>query len=83
MGSESKNKSGDSGGGATQGIPAAMKKLVQNLKEIVNCTDFTEQEIYEVLRECDMDPDRAVERLLAQGCAIYCLLFYLFAMYFC
>ncbi|KAI4308094.1 hypothetical protein L6164_031203 [Bauhinia variegata] len=66
MGSESKNKSGDSGGGATQGIPAAMKKLVQNLKEIVNCTDFTEQEIYEVLRECDMDPDRAVERLLAQ-----------------
>ncbi|KAI4306011.1 hypothetical protein L6164_029329 [Bauhinia variegata] len=66
MGSQSKNGDGDGGGGATQGIPAATKKLIQNLKEVVNCTDFTEQEIYAVLRECDMDPNRAVEKLLAQ-----------------
>ena len=62
MGSESKNKNGD-GGGAPQGLLA----MVQNLKEIVNCTDFTDQEIYSVLRECDMDPNRAIENLLAQG----------------
>lgn len=75
MGSESKDKIGERGGGrgreAVQGMPAATKKVVQSLKEIVNCTDCTDQEIYAVLEECDMDPDRAVERLLAQGFALY------------
>ncbi|KAE9598411.1 putative GBF-interacting protein [Lupinus albus] len=53
MGSESKKNS----------VPEIAKKVVRNLKEIVN---GTEQEIYAVLKECDMDPNRAVERLLAQ-----------------
>ncbi|KAF7833509.1 GBF-interacting protein 1 [Senna tora] len=66
MGSESKDKIGERGGGAAQGMPAATKKVVQSLKEIANCTDCTDQEIYAVLEECDMDPGRAVERLLAQ-----------------
>ncbi|XP_054797724.1 uncharacterized protein LOC129302871 isoform X2 [Prosopis cineraria] len=65
MGSESKDKvGGESGRG--QGMPPATKKVVQSLREIVNCTGCTDQEIYAVLEECDMDPDRAVERLLAQ-----------------
>lgn len=69
MGSESKNRNVDGCGGgggeaAAQGVPEMAKKLVRNVKEIVNCT---EQEIYAVLKECDMDPNRAVERLLAQG----------------
>ncbi|KAG6594498.1 GBF-interacting protein 1, partial [Cucurbita argyrosperma subsp. sororia] len=59
---------GAKGGGkstnGTSGIPAEWRKMVQSLKEIVgNCTD---QEIYATLRECNMDPDEAVNRLLTQ-----------------
>ncbi|OMO49656.1 UBA-like protein, partial [Corchorus capsularis] len=71
MGSDSKsNGSGRGGGGGAGGgggvqIPASVKKVVQNLKEIVdnNCTD---SEIYAVLRDCNMDPNDAVQRLLSQ-----------------
>lgn len=70
MGSESKDRIGEQGREMAQGMPAATRKVVQSLKEIVNCTDCTDQEIYTVLQECDMDPDRAVERLLAQGFAL-------------
>ncbi|KAJ1284653.1 hypothetical protein BS78_03G221700 [Paspalum vaginatum] len=55
------------GGGGTRGasvpVPASARKLVQGLKEIVNRPDA---EIYAALRECDMDPDEAVSRLLSQ-----------------
>ncbi|KAK3024023.1 hypothetical protein RJ639_044125 [Escallonia herrerae] len=54
------------GGGpaaGTQSIPAASRKMVQSLKEIVNST---EAEIYAMLKECNMDPNEAVNRLLAQ-----------------
>ncbi|KAL1104079.1 hypothetical protein V6Z11_D04G043200 [Gossypium hirsutum] len=46
-------------------MSASVKKVVQNLKEIVNnsCTDW---EIYAVLRDCNMDPSDAVQRLLSQ-----------------
>jgi len=44
-------------------VPASARKLVQGLKEIVNRPDA---EIYAALRECDMDPDEAVSRLLSQ-----------------
>ncbi|PON69460.1 GBF-interacting protein [Parasponia andersonii] len=58
MGSESKN-----GVGLGELSPAT-RKIIQNLKEIVsNCT---ESEIYAVLKECNMDPDDAVQRLLSQ-----------------
>jgi hypothetical protein len=61
-----------SGGGAGGGkgavaagpVPQASKKLVQGLKEIVN---RLEAKIYAALRECGMDPDEAVSRLLSQG----------------
>lgn len=49
---------------AAPGIPASARKLVQSLKEIVNCPDA---EIYAALKECDMDPDATVNRLLTQG----------------
>jgi hypothetical protein len=56
------------GGGGARGpsgpVPASARKLVQGLKEIVNRPDA---EIYAALRECDMDPDEAVSRLLSQG----------------
>ncbi|XVF58519.1 hypothetical protein PTKIN_Ptkin07bG0072500 [Pterospermum kingtungense] len=39
--------------------------MVQNLKEIVN-NNCTNSEIYAVLRDCNMDPDDAVQRLLSQ-----------------
>ncbi|GAB2287646.1 hypothetical protein Dimus_022016 [Dionaea muscipula] len=45
-------------------IPAAAKMVVQSLKEVVN---YPELEIYATLKECNMNPDEAVERLLAQG----------------
>ncbi|KAJ4907114.1 hypothetical protein Rs2_10772 [Raphanus sativus] len=37
--------------------------MVQSLKEIVNCP---EAEIYSVLKDCNMDPNEAVNRLLSQ-----------------
>lgn len=46
------------------GIPAGSRKMVLSLKEIVNCP---EPEIYAMLKECNMDPNEAVGRLLAQG----------------
>ncbi|XP_058200666.1 uncharacterized protein LOC131315557 isoform X2 [Rhododendron vialii] len=51
------------GGGGEQSIPAASSKMVQSLKEIVNCP---ESEIYAMLKECNMDPNEAVNRLLSQ-----------------
>ncbi|XP_014523325.1 uncharacterized protein LOC106779670 isoform X1 [Vigna radiata var. radiata] len=44
-------------------MPVATEKVVQSVKEIVDCT---EHEIYAVLEECDMDVNRAVEKLLSQ-----------------
>ncbi|KAJ8486616.1 hypothetical protein OPV22_019101 [Ensete ventricosum] len=56
---------GSRGNGAASAapIPAGSRKLVQSLKEIVNCS---ETEIYAMLRECNMDPNEAVHRLLSQ-----------------
>ena len=55
---------GAGGKGAAAPVPAGSRKLVQSLKEIVNRPDA---EIYAALRECGMDPDEAVSRLLSQG----------------
>ncbi|XP_010540528.1 PREDICTED: uncharacterized protein LOC104814266 [Tarenaya hassleriana] len=64
-------KGGGGGGsvGARKGnngisdIPSGSRKMVQSLKEIVNCP---EAEIYAMLKECNMDPNEAVNRLLSQ-----------------
>ncbi|ESQ47352.1 hypothetical protein EUTSA_v10028301mg [Eutrema salsugineum] len=55
---------GDSGvSNVNTGVSASSRKVVQSLKEIVNCSDL---EIYAMLVECDMDPDGTVNRLLSQ-----------------
>ncbi|KAK9284994.1 hypothetical protein L1049_024176 [Liquidambar formosana] len=60
----SKNGSGGGGGGGgLAAIPVASRKIVQGLKEIVNCP---EQEIYAMLKECNMDPNDTVHKLLCQ-----------------
>jgi hypothetical protein len=73
--------------GAAAPVPPVSRKLVQSLKEIVNCP---ETEIYAALRECSMDPDEAVSLLISQGpCpalpppspSIYCLFRCSFAGY--
>ncbi|KAL3833599.1 hypothetical protein ACJIZ3_008335 [Penstemon smallii] len=51
------------GSGGGNGIPAGSRKMVQSLKEIVNCP---EAEIYATLKDCNMDPNEAVNRLLSQ-----------------
>lgn len=65
MGSGRRNVNG--GGehvAAESAVPVAAEKVVQSVKEIVDCT---EHEIYAVLEECDMDVNRTVEKLLSQG----------------
>lgn len=47
------------------GSDSEEKKMVLRLKEIL--PDRSEQEICEMLKECGMDPDEAVQRLLSQG----------------
>ncbi|CAL0325034.1 unnamed protein product [Lupinus luteus] len=57
--------SGKGGGGSGGGvIPAASRKMVQSLKEIVK--DMSDLEIYATLKDCNMNPDEAVHRLLSQ-----------------
>ncbi|XP_042042091.1 uncharacterized protein LOC121787440 isoform X1 [Salvia splendens] len=50
-------------GGGSQLIPAVARKVVLSLKEVVN---FSDAEIYAVLKDCDMDPNEAVNRLVLQ-----------------
>ncbi|XP_054777399.1 uncharacterized protein LOC129285656 isoform X3 [Prosopis cineraria] len=52
------------GSNGLAGVPAASRKMVQSLKEIVS--NFPEHEIYAMLKECNMDPNEAVSRLLSQ-----------------
>ncbi|KAK7303497.1 hypothetical protein RJT34_14404 [Clitoria ternatea] len=64
--------SGKGGGGHNNGggkalsatIPASSRKMVQSLKEIVS--NFPDHEIYAMLKDCNMDPNEAVSRLLSQ-----------------
>ncbi|KAK2997569.1 hypothetical protein RJ639_026441, partial [Escallonia herrerae] len=51
------------GGAAAAAIPAGCRETVEGMKEIVDCS---EQEIYSMLKECNMDPNDAVQRLLSQ-----------------
>ncbi|KAK9696908.1 hypothetical protein RND81_08G004600 [Saponaria officinalis] len=56
------NNNINNNGGFNQ-IPASSKKVIQSIKEIVN---FPEDEIYFMLKDCNMDPYEAVNRLLSQ-----------------
>ncbi|KAK2438357.1 RNA polymerase II degradation factor protein [Trifolium repens] len=57
-------KVGGQKGSSLSGIPAASRKMVQSLKEIV--TNIPDNEIYATLKDCNMDPNEAVSRLLSQ-----------------
>nr|VDD03988.1 unnamed protein product [Brassica rapa] len=46
------------------GSKGSVQKMIQSLKEIVNCSD---SEIYTMLVECHMDPNETVIRLISQG----------------
>ncbi|CAI0451965.1 unnamed protein product [Linum tenue] len=61
--SNSDRNHGGKGSNGTSAIPAGSRKIVQSLKEIVSCP---EAEIYAMLKECNMDPNEAVNRLLTQ-----------------
>jgi hypothetical protein len=67
-------KVGGQKGSSLSGIPAASRKMVQSLKEIV--TNIPDNEIYATLKDCNMDPNEAVSRLLSQGFSLS--LFFLF-----
>ncbi|KAF7113083.1 hypothetical protein RHSIM_RhsimUnG0162600 [Rhododendron simsii] len=54
---------GGNGGVGVQLLPAASRKMVQSLKEIVNCP---ESEIYAMLKESNIDPNVTVNRLLSE-----------------
>ncbi|KAL0899116.1 hypothetical protein Bca101_083077 [Brassica carinata] len=44
-------------------IPSRSRQIVQSLKEVANSP---ETEIYAMLKECNMDPNEAVHRILSQ-----------------
>ncbi|CAM0950799.1 unnamed protein product [Alopecurus aequalis] len=45
-------------------IPAAVRRTIQNIKEIAG--NHTDDEVYAALRECDMDPNETAQKLLHQ-----------------
>ncbi|KAI4991219.1 hypothetical protein ZWY2020_039590 [Hordeum vulgare] len=45
-------------------IPAAVRRTIQNIKEIAG--NHTDEEVYAALRECDMDPNETAQKLLHQ-----------------
>ncbi|KAI5074379.1 hypothetical protein GOP47_0010340 [Adiantum capillus-veneris] len=54
---------GSSAASSSIAIPANARKVVQDLQEIVK---ISEEEIYAMLKECNMDPNETVQRLLNQ-----------------
>ncbi|GJN11748.1 hypothetical protein PR202_ga29963 [Eleusine coracana subsp. coracana] len=46
-------------------IPAAARRMIQDIKEIAG--GHADEEVYAVLCECDMDPNEAAQRLLSRG----------------
>lgn len=47
-------------------FPSSVKKTIENIKEITG-HNHTEDEIYAVLKECSMDPNETVQKLLLLG----------------
>ncbi|KAL0742674.1 hypothetical protein Bca4012_084187 [Brassica carinata] len=52
-------------------IPSRSRQIVQSLKEVANSP---ETEIYAMLKECNMDPNEAVHRILSQGSSFFLLM---------
>ncbi|XP_071736703.1 GBF-interacting protein 1-like [Rutidosis leptorrhynchoides] len=50
--------------GVRVSIPNNVRKIIQNIKEITG--NHSEDEIYAMLKECSMDPNETVQKLLSQ-----------------
>jgi hypothetical protein len=46
-------------------IPAVVRRTVADIKEIAG--GHTDDEVYDMLRECNMDPNETAQRLLLEG----------------
>ncbi|KAL6140307.1 hypothetical protein ACLB2K_058607 [Fragaria x ananassa] len=53
-----------SGGGFRVSIPTSVRKTIQDIKEITG--NHSEEEIYAMLKECNMDPNETAQKLLLQ-----------------
>ncbi|XP_020415001.1 GBF-interacting protein 1-like isoform X1 [Prunus persica] len=53
-----------SGGGFRVSIPNSVRKTIQDIKEITG--NHSEEEIYAMLKECNMDPNETAQKLLFQ-----------------
>ncbi|XP_024181060.1 mucin-12 isoform X1 [Rosa chinensis] len=53
-----------SGGGFRVSIPNSVRKTIQDIKEITG--NHSEEEIYAMLKECNMDPNETAQKLLLQ-----------------
>nr|XP_023891926.1 GBF-interacting protein 1-like isoform X2 [Quercus suber]POE61410.1 gbf-interacting protein 1 [Quercus suber] len=54
-----------SGGGSSRGsIPIDIQKMIDDIKEIT--VNPSEEEIYAMLKECSMDPNETIQKLLVQ-----------------
>lgn len=54
-----------SSGGSRVSIPGSVKKTIQNIKEITD--KHNDEDIYAVLKECAMDPNETIHKLLNLG----------------
>lgn len=54
-----------SGTGSRVSIPSGVRKTIQNIKEITG--NHSDDEIYAMLKECEMDPNETTQKLLFQG----------------
>jgi hypothetical protein len=51
--------------GGRVSIPAGARRTIADIKEIAG--GHTDEEVYAMLRECNMDPNETVQRLLLEG----------------
>lgn len=58
-------------GGAPQILSAGVRETIQSLKEIVG--NHSDADIYVALKETNMDPNDAAQKLLNQGPSFFCL----------
>ena len=57
---------GGGGGIARVTIPESVRKTILSIREITG-RQHTDEEIYSVLRDCSMDPNETIQKLLYLG----------------
>ena len=66
--------SGGGGGGFRVSIPSSVRRMIQNIKEITG--NDSDEEIYAMLKDCNMDPNETTQKLLLQGAFIYLFIYF-------